>query len=185
MRYITKNGTNGVTDGQAGDNSNVHYVARMALTTLVLATTMSIAATGRLTGALLLSGLACWWFLPVLQLLTGLLMIQGGGLERRDALNGYFETYRPWSLWLLIMAATVLLLPNPGAATYPLALTAAVPAALTVRGLLRFSRERLGDSPVRSWQRVALHQAATGVVLVAYMDLSVALWPRVLGVLGR
>ena len=163
----------------------MHYLARMGLTTLVLATAMSIAATGRLTAALLLSGLACWWFLPLLQFLTGLLMIGRGAVERRRALDEYFATHRPWSLWILIMAAAVVLLPNPGAATYPLALTAAVPAALTIRGLLRFSRECLGDTPGRAWRRVTLHQAATFVVLIAYMDLSVALWPRVLAVLNR
>lgn len=163
----------------------MHYLARMALSTLVLATVMSIAATGRLTIALLVSGLACWWFLPVLQLMTGLLMIGGRGVERRSALSGYFATHRPWSLWLLVMAGTVVLLPNPGAATYPLALTAIVPAALTVRALLRFSREQLGDTRRRAWQRVAVHQAATFIVLIVYMDLSVALWPRVLAVLGR
>ena len=164
----------------------MHYLARMALVTLVLATAMSIAATGRLTVPLLLSGLACFWFVPVLQLLTGLLMLQRRrGVQRRAALDGYFETHRPWSLWILIMAAIVILLPNPGAATYSLALTAVVPAALTVRRLLRFSRETLGDSPPQAWHRVALHQAATFVVVLAYMDLSVALWPRVLAVLGR
>ena len=163
----------------------MHYLRRMALSTLVFATAMPIAATGRLTAGLLLSGLACWWFLPVLQLLTGLLMIRGAGVGRTAALSRYFETYRPWSLWLLVMAATVILLPNPGAATYPLALTAIVPAVMTIRGLLRFSRNDLGDSPRRAWQRVALHQAATYIVLIVYMDLSVALWPRVVGVLGR
>src|SRR5215210_6473940 len=106
-RYITKNGTSGVTAARSGDNSEVHYLARMALTTLVLTTAMSVAATGRLTVALFLSGLACWWFLPVLQLLTGLLMIRGSGLERRAALDGYFATHRPWSLWVLIVAAVV------------------------------------------------------------------------------
>src|SRR5215213_10096664 len=152
----------------------------MALVALVLATAMSIAATGRLTIALLLSGLACFWFVPVLQLLTGLLMLRHRhGVPRRLALDGYFETHRPWSLWILGMAAIVILLPNPGGATYPLALTAVVPAAFTIRGLLRFSRETLGDSRRHAWQRVALHQGATFVVLIAYMDLSVALWPRV------
>jgi len=185
MRYITKSGTSCVADGQAGDNSEVHYLARMALSTLVLATAMSIAATGRLTIALLLSGLACWWFLPALQLVTGLVMIRGGGVERGSALTGYFATHRPWSLWLLVMSAAVVLLPNPGAATYPLALTSVVPAALTIRELLRFSREQLGDTRRRAWQRVAVHQAMTFVVLIAYMDLSVALWPRILAVLGR
>jgi hypothetical protein len=169
-----------------GDNSEVHYLARMALVALVLATAMSIAATGRLTIALLISGLVCFWFLPVLQFLTGLLMVRHRGvIPLRVALDGYFETHRPWSLWILVMAATVILLPNPGGATYPLALTAVVPAAFTARSLLRFSRVALGDSRRQAWQRVALHQGATFVALIAYMDLSVALWPRVLAVLGR
>jgi len=164
----------------------MHYLARMALVALVLATAMSIASTGRLTTALLLSGMTCFWFLPVLQFLTGLLMLRHRRVVAwRVALDGYFATHRPWSLWTLLMAATVILLPNPGGATYPLALTAVVPAALTIRGLLRFSREALGDSTRQAWQRVALHQGASFVVLIAYMDLSVALWPRVLAVLGR
>jgi len=152
---------------------------------LVLATAMSIAATGRLTIALLFWGFLCFSFVPLLQFGTGLLMIQGSRFDSRRALDGYFATYRPWSLWMLVMAAIVILLPNPGAFTYTLAITALVPAVMTIRSLLRFSRVTLGDSSGRAWWRVARHQAATFVVLLVYLDLSVALWPRLLAVLGR
>jgi len=185
LRYTTKFGTSGVTGSKPGDNSDVHYFARMALVALVFATTMSVAATGRLTAGLLLSNFVCFSFVPLLQLATGLLMLRGSRLERRAALDGYFATHRSWSLWILSMAAMVLILPNPGGATYTLALTAVVPASLTIRSLLRFSRNSLGDSSRAAWWRVARHQVATAIILLVYLDLSVALWPRVVAVLGR
>ncbi|MEO5895708.1 MAG: hypothetical protein ABIS06_08400 [Vicinamibacterales bacterium] len=163
----------------------MHYSARMTLVALVFATTMSVAATGRLTGTLLFSNFVCFSFVPLLQLATGLLMLRGSRLERGAALDGYFATHRAWSLWALLMAGIVLILPNPGGATYTLALTAVVPAAMTIRSLLRFSRNCLGDSSRAAWWRVARHQAATVVILLVYLDLSVALWPRVVAVLGR
>lgn len=185
MVYRTKPGTGGVAESKAGDNSDVHYLSRMALIALVFATAMSVAATGRLTLGLLISTFLCFSFAPLLQLATGLLMLRGSRVNRRAALDGYFATHRPWSLWMLLLAGIVVLLPNPGGATYVMALTAIVPAALTVRGLLRFSRNVLGDSSRTAWWRVGRHQAATALILVVYLDLSVALWPRVLAVLGR
>ena len=163
----------------------MHYLSRMALVTLVFATTMSVAATGRLTLGLLMSTFICFSFAPLVQLATGLLMLRGSRVNRRAGLRGYFATHRPWSLWMLLMAGIVIVLPNPGAFTYILALTAVVPAALTIRGLLRFAREVLGDSSRTAWWRVGRHQAATVLVLAVYLDLSVALWPRILAVLGR
>ncbi|MEO6213494.1 MAG: hypothetical protein ABIP65_07680 [Vicinamibacterales bacterium] len=163
----------------------MHYFYRMALVTMVLATSMSVAATGRVTVALLVSGVLCWSFIPALQLASGLLFLRGSRVDRGRALDGYFATHRFWSLWLLAMASFVLLLPQPGRSTLPLALTGVVPAALTIRGLMRFSRDALGDSSATAWRRVARHQAATFIVLVIYVELSVALWPRILGVFGR
>jgi hypothetical protein len=163
----------------------VHYLARMALVALVLGSAMSVAATGRLTAGLLLSGFACFSFVPLLQLATGLLLLRGSPLPRREALDGYFARHRPWSIWLLLMAGIVITVPNPGGLTNTLAVTAVVPAMLTIRGLLRFSRDTLGDSARAARWRVAWHQAATLVVLIVCVDLSVALWPRAVAVLGR
>lgn len=157
----------------------------MVLIALVIATAASVAATGRLTLPLLLSGIACWSFVPGLHLLTGLLLLRGSGVERLPAIERYFATHRYWSLWLLAASAALLLLPNPGGAlTYVIA-TALVPAILTVRALTRFAREVLGYTPPRARRRVGLHQAVTLLLLVIYVDLSVALWPRIVGTLPR
>jgi len=163
----------------------VRIFTPMALIALVIATTASVAATGRLTLPLLLSGIACWSFVPVLHLLTGLLLLRGSVVERVPAIERYFATHRYWSLWLLTASATVLLLPDPGGALAHVLATALVPAILTARALTRFATEVLGHTPSRARRRVGLHQAITLLLLVIYVDLSVALWPRIVGTLAR
>ena len=157
----------------------------MALIVLVIATATSVAATGRLTVPLLLSGIVCWSFVPALQLLTGLLFLRGSRVDPAHALAAYFSTHRPWLLWLLIVTGTLLLLPDPGRVLLWAAATAVVPAVLTLRALTRFATDVFGDVPSRARRRVALHQGVTLVLVIFYVDQSVALWPRIAWVLGR
>ena len=133
-----------------------------------------------------MAGAVGWSVVPVVQLLTGLLLLRGSSdaVERSRALQRYFDTHWPWSLWILTAAALVALVP----ATRPFAvwilLTMAVPLIVTVRLLFRYCREVLYLPAPLALRRVALHQAATGTFALAYVNFAVALWPRVLGWLG-
>jgi hypothetical protein len=150
----------------------------MALIALVIGAATSIAATGRITFMLLASGTACWSFVPLVQLFTGVLLVHGSSLPRARALELYFQTHRPWSLWLLGFAALVLVLPNPGGWILFLAATFIIPMLLTHRRLKAVCRTELGFSPAIARRRLMVYQAVTAASLVAYGEYASRLLPR-------
>lgn len=155
----------------------------MALTALILGVSMSVVATGRITLRLLMSELVCWSFVPLLQLFTGLVFIRGTSLDRAGALRAYFGAHRPWLLWMLVVATTLLLLPNPGGVIIFVLLSAIIPSALTFVALRRIAAGVFHESPSRATWRVLAHQAVTILIVLGYVELSVALVPRLLAVL--
>ena len=148
-------------------------IRRMILTAVVLATVTAIMGTGRVTASLIVSGAAMWSFVPLLQLLTGVLFI--GGLHA-PALRAYFETGRSWLLWMLALGTVLLFWPDPGFLMAPLVATCIVPLVLTARGLRRLA----------PWRAVLLHQAATMTLMVSYIAWAIGGWTRLVDeVFGR
>jgi hypothetical protein len=152
----------------------------MALIALVIGTSLTVSATERVTLSLVLAGAIGWSFVPLVQLLTGWLLVRGSG-DRVRLLNRYFGMHWPWSLWILVTSAMFLLLPVARRFSWVITLTAALPILWTLWLLMRFCRDELGLDLVRSWQRVVVHQAATYGIAFAYIFVAVALWPRILG----
>jgi hypothetical protein len=179
LGYTTGGTKNGM---ESREKPLLTLLARMGLVALILGTALTVAATERVTVPLVFAGTIGWSFVPLLQLLTGLLLVRGFSRDRLRLLAGYFATHRPWSMWILISHAIFLLFP----ATRPYGLwiiaTAAVPILWTIGLLLRFCREELQLSAARSWWRVATHQCATYTIAFAYVFVAVALWPRILAV---
>ena len=165
-----------------GDNACLRLVGQMALVALVIGTSVSIAATERVTISQVLTGAAAWAFVPLIQLCTGLWVVRGAGPGRRVwALERYFDTHRPWSLFLLASHA-VLLVWTPARSNRVFLLPfAAVPIALTVFALTRVCREVVGMSAASARRAVALHQAMTYAVLIAYLAWASAYLPRIVG----
>ena len=155
----------------------------MLLVSLIIGTATAAAATGRVTLSLVGSGALGWSFVPVLQLLTGLILIRGPRGEWLVQLERYFELHWPWSLWILAYHAALLLLPTRALGTW-LALTGVVPMVVTARLLLHFTRVHVVDDRRAAIRRVVLHQAVTYSVFLAYAAVAVALWSRVLKVLA-
>lgn len=155
----------------------------MVLVSLIIGTATTAAATGRVTLSLVVSGALGWSFVPVLQLLTGSILVRGPQGDRPRLLEHYFALHWPWSLWLLAYHGALLLLPTRALGTW-LALTAVVPIAVTARLLLRFTRSRVTADRRAAIRRVVLHQAITYGVFLAYAAAAVALWSRVLKVLA-
>jgi hypothetical protein len=155
----------------------------MVLVSLVIGTATAVAATERVTASIVVSGALGWSFVPVLQLLTGLILIHGGRGARWRTLERYFELHWPWSLWILAYHAALLLLPTRTLGTW-LALTGVVPMLVTARLLLRFTQEHVTEDRRAAIRRVVLHQAVTYSVFLAYAAVAVALWTRVLKVLA-
>jgi hypothetical protein len=161
-------------------------LARMILVALIIGTCLTASATERVTMSLVLAGAIGWSFVPVLQLLTGLLLIRGaGGDSRLRLLDRYFATGWPWSLWILAVHAMFLLWPSSrrlGQAT--LAAAALIPILWTIKLLVTYCQQELQLEPHRARIRVGQHQAVTYGLFFAYVFFAVSLWPRVVGLFG-
>jgi len=156
----------------------------MGLVALVIGTAVAAAATERVTIPLVLTSTLGWAFVPVIQLLTGLLLVRGVAPGRRVyALERYFDTHRPWSLWILGVHAVFLLVPASRGVALVITPLAILPAVLTVRALVKVCREVLGMPATAARRAVALHQAVTYVIVLAYAAWASAYLPRAAGLL--
>lgn len=162
----------------------VEIAFRMVFTAVLIGTATAVLGTGRVTLPLVASGALCWSFVPVLQLLTGLLFVRGARGSRTRALARYFAADTYWSTWILAYAAVLLLVPQPGRFAMYLMATAVLPLLLTARALVHVRRNACGDSPQGASRIVAAHQALTILLFLGYVMWASALWPRIMRVLG-
>jgi hypothetical protein len=158
----------------------VKLLGHMALVALVIGVSVTVAATGRVTLPLVISGAVGWGFVPVLQLMTGMLIVRGarGPLVRR--LEGYFTLHWPWSVWIVAFHAALLLLPSRWSGLW-LAATASVPILFTTWLLLAFCQQELSLPRRLAVRRVGEHQVVTYALVLAYVSVAIALWPRIVG----
>ena len=156
----------------------------MVLIAAVIGTSVTVTATERVDAWLVLAGLLGWSFVPLLQLVTGLVLVRGSRVPLAGALEQYFATHWPWSLAILAAHAALLMIPwFRGHAFWLLGL--AVPAAfLTIRLLRAFCGGTLRMPPRQARRRVAEHQLLTLLIMLLYVQLATALWPRILWVLS-
>ena len=158
---------------------------RPLLVAIVLGTSIAIAATGRVTPRLLVSTTALWLFVVLLQLAIAVTLIAAParrtvGLPR--ALDLFFASHAPWSLWMLAAAAWS---PSPvGRPLTPVLIAVLVPMALTPRMISAFFREVLELDPRHARARTIAHQAATWTVFLILAASVVGIWPRVLEWVG-
>ena len=157
----------------------------MLLTAMVIGTATAVAGTGRVTLSLVASGTFVWAFVPVLQLLTGLLLVRGTPIGTMRGLEGYFARHHSWSLWLLTVAAAVLLLPHWTYSSLAILASSLVPAYIGARRLAAFCRDDLGFSAATSRRRLLLHQSLTYLFLLLYVDYATELAERVLWSVAR
>jgi hypothetical protein len=154
---------------------------RPLLVTLVLGVSAAMAATGRVTPALLLSTTLCWSFVVIVQAAIALPLIAGParrtvGLAR--ALDLFFAGHAPWSLWMLAVLAWA---PSPtGRPLTPALVAAIVPIILTPRIVSAFFQEVLELDPRHAMSRAAAQQALTWLTFVLLYGTAVQLLPRVL-----
>jgi hypothetical protein len=119
-----------------------------------------------------------------LQALTGILLVRGPGpgasaTDLTAALDRYFAAGWPWSLWILSVHGAVLMVPWTRSLGPLPAITAVAPMFWTVRLLLDICRNDLAMERAKARRRVALHQAVTYLLVLAYIAFAVALWPRI------
>ena len=152
--------------------------SHVALIALVIGTATAVVGAGRLDSSLVISTTLVWSFIPLVQLATGVIIVAGRTPSKGAAFERYLATHRAWSLWILAVAAIVLLSPQASLTVSWLVLTAPVPLAATAFALVALRRTLFGDSRRAAWIRVVLHQGVTLAVIAAYVYWAVAAPPR-------
>ena len=156
---------------------------RPVLAAAVIGVSLAIAATRHVTPSLVLGTTMAWAFVVVLQIAIALLLIAAPsrrtiGVPR--ALDLFFASHAPWSLWVLAVVA----LPAPlGRPVIPLLLLAVVPLVMTNRAIAAFFREVLQYGARRAVAHTAIHQALTWGTFGVLYGYVVALHPRIVGAL--
>ena len=160
-----------------------HTLAVPLFTALIIGACTSIAATGVASLPSIASGALCWSFVPVLQLVNGLLLCwrpPTPRVDRSKAIVLLFLAHLPWSIWLIAAALVFLWVPLTPAVVLALLWTTVVPLVWTAAILAAFCRSVLGCSARQATRRVLIHLASTLALMFLYAAVAVALWPRVL-----
>ena len=160
---------------------------RVVFIAFVTGSLITMSSARRVPFGLVLMGIVCWSFVPLIQLAVGAIVI-GRVRTRRisvpRALELLFLGHLPWSLWLVTLTGLYVFtdLPLP---LYVRVLSLLIPAAWTWWILSAFGRTVLGCSPRRARQLTWVHQAMTWMIFSAYVVLVSGIWARVLAVIGR
>lgn len=156
----------------------------MVLVAAVVGVSVTVTATERVDLWLVLSGVLGWSFVPALQLATGLVLVRGSREPLGTSLAWYFAAHWPWSLTILTAHAALLMIPWFRGHAFWLAGLTLLPIVVTIRLLLALCKGPLRMDPRQARRRVAEHQLLTLLLIVLYVSIAIALWPRVVGVLS-
>ena len=178
---------------EAGGEETWLLFRRPLIHALLLGGFLSLVTTGRVVLPLALSTTVCWAFVPALQVavVTAVSTLHRARPYPVSRLvDLYFVGNLPWSLWLLALSGTVVLLPSE---THGLPLPSPgslFPASLLAAALLSqvltfgFFRGALGLTIPRSLAGLALHDALLWGSIALFFLLSDQLWPRLFGKIG-
>jgi len=156
----------------------------MLAVTLGIAVTMSSAR--RVPLSLVLTGIVCWSFVPIIQWLIGVIVIgraRGRPTSMPRALELLFAGHLPWSLWILAMIGLYTFTPITLDLNGQI-LSLLAPAVWTTTIVFAFCRTALGCSPVHARLLTAAHQTMTWVVFVVYVVLVSGIGARFLALVG-
>lgn len=161
-------------------------VERPALLAVIIGMAVTLASAGRLPLGLVLMGIVCWSFVPIVQWLIGAIVI-GRARDRPTsmprALELLFAGHLPWSLWILTMIGLAAFTPARLGIPAQI-LTLIVPVVWTTTILFAFCRTALGCSTVRARRLTAAHQTMTWVAFVVYVVLLSGIGARFLALVG-
>jgi predicted nucleic acid-binding protein len=163
-------------------------LGRPALVALILGTAIAVSSTHRVTLKLVASTTICWTFVVVVQLLAATVLIASARRRRVGmlrALELFFISHAPWSLWILAFAVRAALWRSGGGMTDPFLLTALVPLVWTGVIVSAFCREVLGISGRAATLRTLWHQGLIWTIAFIYVVVVVQAWPRFLNLVDR
>jgi hypothetical protein len=137
-------------------------------------------ATGRVTFGLLISGMICWSFVPILQLGTAAAFIRSrtSSVSFARAIDLWFLAHAPWSIWILVVAVLMSLMPVSIELTV---VSGLIPTFWTASILTAFFREVCGRSRLSARRRTVAHQAITWMLILTYIELATATSTRIIG----
>jgi hypothetical protein len=163
----------------------VRALRRPLLVAVVLGTSMALSTTRHVTPALVFSTTVVLCVVVIGQVLTALAVMPGTrahAIGRARALDLFFVSHAPWSLWLLAASAWAPLPPLRPVA--PVWLAALVPVVLTPRMIAAYFRQVHELDRRRAAVRTIVHQILTWGLLFALFGAAVAIWPRILQVVS-
>lgn len=144
-------------------------------------------ATHRATFGLVLSVGVCWAFATVIQTVAAAAVIAvfpGRVVSVARALDLFFLSAGPWSLWLLAFAAWAGFPADHSAIPLAALATAPIPIVWTTVIVRAFCRSVLNASARGALTTALIHQAMIWSVAAVYVSTVVQAWPRLLGALG-
>ncbi len=168
-----------------GGNSLWTGARRPLFVALLQGVAISMAATESVAVPVVASVTACWAIAVAVQAVAALLLIRSAPAPRvgvNGALDLFFLGHAPWSLWLLVSAASMVLASSIGLLRWVALATMIVPAALTPRIVAAFDEAVLGSTRRAAVRRAILHQGLIWTTLFVYIAAGIGLWPRVIGV---
>jgi hypothetical protein len=165
--------------------SSVRALRRPLLVAVVLGTSMALATTRHVTPALVISTTVMLSVIVIGQVVTALVVMPATrtqAIGRARALDLFFTSHAPWSLWLL--AASAWAPSPPQRPVAPVFIAAIVPAVLTARIIAAYFRHVHELDRRQATVRTIVHQILTWGLFFALFGAAVAIWPRILQVVS-
>ena len=161
--------------------TSLRALRRPVFVVLLIGTAVTIAATGRVSILSVTSTGIAWSFAVALQMAVGAAVIASSPLRRVSmprAIDLWFAGHVPWSLWLLVAAAGIRLLPSLD--VEELLLTMILPMAWTATIVSAFCRTVLGATRGEARLRAAAHHVVTLALILSYIAWSAGGWFRLI-----
>ena len=160
---------------------------RPLMVAVIIGMAVTLASAERVPVGLLVMGVACWSFVPVLQLLIGAIvtaLAPSRPVRMARAIELLFVAQLPWSLWVVAMTGLYRFSPaDPGLIVQAPSLM--IPAVWTAWILWAFCRIVLGCAERRALLLLVVHQALTWTLFFAYALLASGFSARILAAVGR
>jgi hypothetical protein len=167
-------------------SSWLRALERPALLAVIIGTAVTMASARRVSIGLVLMGILCWSFVPLIQFVIGAIVIgrvNGRPTTMPRSLELLFIAHLPWSLWVLVMLGL------SAFTSLPLSLAVQVlslvpPLVWTTMMVFAFCRTVLGCAPARARLFTAIHQVMTWTAFFTYVFLVSGFLSRILRLVG-
>jgi hypothetical protein len=159
---------------------------RPLLVALIIGTAVTMSSARRVPLGLVLMGIVCWSFVPIVQWLVGALVIgqaRGRPMSMARSLELLFVGHLPWTLWTWALIGLYTFTDIPLGLIVEM-LSLLVPGVWTAMIVFAFCRTALGCAAGRARLLTAAHQTMTFVIFFAYVFLVSGFWVRMLAAAG-